>query len=199
MMALNPYLRAQLFPRIIRLYNQEHTNVFPKHYADKSHPNIWLAEALQNIFPESLFIGIQRNPYATVASMLKHEGVSSWHSKWKEYPIPNYFLGITSSIANKYDELSLAEKCALRWKAHKERLEYLKIVLKDKLLILNYEDLINNTEEEINKLQNFLNLSKPFAMPEVKKESLNKWKKELSNETISEIKNVIENENIRFF
>lgn len=100
-MALNLTLEVELFGRLVAAYNP-HLNY------------IWTAEKLKKVFPKSLFVGIERNPYATVASMMKHKGVSAWHGRWREFPIPNRFLGITPELEDVYDNLPLASQCALR-------------------------------------------------------------------------------------
>jgi hypothetical protein len=69
-------------------------------YLDKSHPNIWIADKIKEEFPEAKFVGIERNPFATVSSMLKHRGVMKWHRDWKSFPVPNRFLGIDGNISN---------------------------------------------------------------------------------------------------
>lgn len=80
-MALDPTLRPRLLPGLLRRYRLRHALAVPSHYVDKSHPNLWLAEALADAFDDALFVGIVRNPYATVASMLRHEGVLEWHRR----------------------------------------------------------------------------------------------------------------------
>ena len=79
-MALDPSQQRELFPKLVRAYEEEKRRVQPKRYADKSHPNIWIAEALSEVFPDAQFLGIERDPFGTVASMLKHKGVLKWHA-----------------------------------------------------------------------------------------------------------------------
>jgi hypothetical protein len=42
----------------------------------------------------ALFVGIEHNPFSTVASMLKYEAVLGWCVHWKNFPVPNRFWGI---------------------------------------------------------------------------------------------------------
>jgi len=148
-----------------------------------------LSEDLLNVFSDALFIGIQRNPYAAVASMLKHHGACSWYKeRWKEYPIPNSFLGITKTNAIQYESISNASKSALRWKSHKVRMNQLGSLLKSKLHIIQYENLIVNTEDELLKLEKFLSLNpKSIPIPIIKIESLDRWKSELTVEMKEQI------------
>ncbi|WP_332694840.1 sulfotransferase family protein [Halalkalibacter lacteus] len=191
-MALNNTTKKELFPQLVELYRKEQKIAYPKHYADKSHPNIWLAEELAATFPNAKFIGIYRNPYATVASMLKHQGVQMWYKKWSDYPIPNRFLGITNENVNDFKQMSLPVKCALRWQSHKLQLNYLETTLKERLHIISYEKLIRQHKAEAKKLQTFLKLIKPFPSIQIKKESLNRWKSELSKSMCKEIESVLE-------
>ena len=94
-MALDPGKRDVLLPKLIERYRIEHQSVSPKHYADKSHPNIWIAEELAAAFPEALFVGIQRNPYATVAGHAEARGRARLAQAMEGIPVPNRFLGIT--------------------------------------------------------------------------------------------------------
>lgn len=190
-MALDFGNKQKLLPELIARYRWEHSQVAPQHYADKSHPNIWWAEKLAEAFPNSLFVGTNRNPYATVASMLKKTGVLAWHQRWKEFPIPNPFLGITQRNMKDYEKMSLAAKCALRWRSHQERMEYLRSALGARLYVVCYEKLILDPEERVRHLGEFLQLKSPLPMPKVKKESLERYKSELSPEMMDEIASVV--------
>jgi len=190
-MALNPSLEEKLFGRLVAAYRWQLFNSSPRLYLDKSHPNIWIAEKLKKAFPQSLFVGIKRNPYATVASMIKHRGVSAWHSRWREFPIPNRFLGITPEIANDYDNIPFASQCAMRWVAHNDRMSELENTLGDDLLMISYESFAKNTEKTIHELQLFLGLNKPIPVPDVRTDSLDKWKNQLSDEEVLQIQNIV--------
>ena len=190
-MAVDARKKDELFPKLVQHYRFSHARVAPRHYADKSHPNIWLSEELAGVFPDAVFVGIQRNPYATVASMLKHYGVLAWHTWWKDFPIPNRFLGITASIADTYDSLPLAAKCALRWRAHAEQMRYLGSALKERLCVLSYENLILDTAWELARLTDFLNLDSSLPIPKVKRQSLDRWKQDLRPEDREAIDRII--------
>jgi hypothetical protein len=165
----------------------------PKHYLDKNHPNIWHVEYLAKAFPNALFLGIERNPYATVSSMLLHDGVLYWQKHWKNYPVPNKFLGIDSGTANVYDDFPLAKQCAMRWLSHHNRMNTLKSLLGPSIKVIKYEHFANNPKKIIRELEQFLDLSHPLSIPDVKLESLHKWKKNLSDNQIQQIYEVIGN------
>lgn len=190
-MALDPSLERQLFERLVLTYQWQLRQSTPRLYVDKTHPNIWLAELLKRSFPDALFLGIERNPYATVASMLRHQGVSSWHRRWREFPIPNRFLGISEELADGYDDIPLASQCALRWLAHHERMNELRTVFGGNLFVVQYEHFAVQTESVVRELQDFLGLRSSIPIPDVKSESLAKWKEQLSDSEIQQIHRVV--------
>lgn len=193
--AVDPRQRRALLPKVLRQYKIEHTLVAPQHFADKSHPNIWLAGDLAKAFPDSLFVGVRRSVYGTVASMLKHSGVMQWIHEWKRYPIPNRFLGIDEAEAATYESRSLAARCAMRWVSHSRQLDDLKPVLGAKYLILDYETLQQDTDAQLAALSSFLGLKVPLPLPPVKRESLDRWQTELTRDQIADIRAVVgENE-----
>jgi hypothetical protein len=190
-MALYPASRSVLLPKVLRRYRAERLLAAPRHYADKSHPNIWLVEELTENIPEALFIGMFRGAHATVASMLKHREVLSWVENWKRFPLPNWFLGITDRNQHLYDDLPLAAKCALRWRAHRDRLYALKESEGDRLMILNYEALQDAPQASLESLRLFLSMEKPFPLPNIRHTSRDRWQQELSAQDIAAIDDVI--------
>ena len=123
--------------------------------------------------------------------MLKHQGVLSWHQRWKEFPIPNRFLGITPDLEQDYDNIPLEKQCAMRWLAHHNKMNSLKETIGKDLLVISYETFAHNTEQQILELQQFLRLKHSIPIPEVRKESLDKWKTQLSEEQITNIQEVV--------
>jgi hypothetical protein len=190
-MALVPRLEGELFGQLVAAYQRQLSESSPRLYLDKSHPNIWIAEKLKDAFPQALFLGIERNPYATVASMMKHPGVSAWHKHWREFPIPNRFLGITPELADVYDSIPFAAQCAMRWVAHHERMNALRAILGQDVSVISYESFARDPEKIIIELQRYLGLSKPIPIPDVKTDALDKWESQLSKEEIMQIQKVV--------
>jgi hypothetical protein len=122
---------------------------------------------------------------------LRHKGVRYWAEHWEEYPVPNRFLGITRENREAYAQMSLAGRCAVRWLAHLRRLDELEGVLGERMIRLRYDDLQLRTAEELARLQRFLRLQAPIPFPAIKKESLERWKSELSPEQIAAIEEVV--------
>lgn len=203
-MALNPTRKLELFPKLVHEYEKEKNECTTRYYIDKSHQNLWLAEELIDAFPDARFIAIQREPYAVVASMLRHSSpvesdqafqafpkpnsILEWHRRWKEFPVPNRFLGITEDMIDSYDQFSMARKCALRWRAHSERLKYLVSKYRSKFHVVIYENLILQSSNEIERLGRFLGISD--LTTEARSESLQKWREILSPAQCEEIEEV---------
>jgi len=190
-MALNPSLEKTLFEKLTRAYKWQLLKSAPRLYLDKTHPNIWLAEKLKAAFPHALFVAIERNPYATVASMLKHEGVLAWHARWREFPIPNRFLGITPELANRYDTIPRAAQCAIRWLAHHDRISALRTTLGSSLIVISYETFADHTGQTVRDLQHFLGLRAAIPIPHVNRDSLQKWQTQLSADQIQQIQSIV--------
>lgn len=190
-MALDASRKEKAFRRLVYIYRIAQAWAAPRLYVDKSHPNIWLVEDLVRAFPGSRFIGIQRTPYATVASMLKHEGVLFFIRNWKEFPVPNPFLGITRENQERYGGLSMAAQCALRWRSHCERLQALTAFLGPRLHVIPYEDLVQDHGRILAGLAAFLDLSTPVPPGIVRERSLDRWRSELTARQIQEIDDIL--------
>ncbi len=175
---------------LVQRYRWEHSKVAPLNYVDKSHPNIWLVEDLARAFPNALFVGIRRNPYATVSSMLQHSGVRRWCEEWQKLPLPNQFLGIEEGQSDWYASLPLPSRCAVRWVSHSRRLDALKAAFPDSLQVVEYEDLFHDTAQILTNLQTFLNLAEPFPLPPIRTESMTKWETNLTAEDIGAIEQI---------
>lgn len=188
--ALFPDERETLFLGIcIRIDSiAKETNLLP---AYKIHQLLWMAEQLAKRYPDAKFIGMQRTVHACVASMLEHPGVSKWCKQWRRYPIPNEFLGITGKTTKEYNGYTLSQRCAQRWVTHYHRLQLAKSRLMDRLLVVDYERLVTKPKENLQRIQKFLELKKPFPTISTKSDSLVKWKKRLSKKEISEINQIL--------
>ncbi|MDZ5696130.1 sulfotransferase [Chelativorans sp. M5D2P16] len=190
-MAIDPSAEARLLPGLLRRYQLEAASARPKRLLDKSHPNIWLAEQLAEAFPAARFIGVLRDVFGTVASSLRHEGVRYWAENWDAYPVPNRFLGVSEDNREAYARMSLAGRCAVRWHAHLRRLDELETVLGERMIRMRYHKLQTDTAQELQRLQEFLDLDDPIARPEIKSKSLVRWKEDLSEQQVAEIRAIV--------
>lgn len=190
-MATHPKLQERLLDRHVWAYLKQRIRSVPLRYGDKSHPNIWIADRLADRIRGAVFLGVNRNPYAVVASMLQHDGVLSWIERWEELPLPSPFLGVEAGEEDRYRSLPLAAKCALRWKSHQERMVDLVQQLGPRLHVVSYEDLILRTERELTSLQHALGLEQSFSQPRVKEDSLDRWHHELDDRQLRAVGEIV--------
>lgn len=186
--AVYPRRRGRLLPVLRGIYAWETLRSRPRHYADKSHPLIWHAEEVARWFPSAKFVGINRSVFGTVASMLRHSGVSQWQKDWLAYDVPNAFLGITLENVDRYGDLTPAERAALRWRSHQDRMTALDDTLGSRLMILNYEDLVDNYDARVSDLWSFLEVRAASVQehrPNMK--SRDAWRDQLSPEQIAAV------------
>ncbi len=189
-MAQHPEREPSLFPRLAERYRGEHRVVLPKHYVDKSHPNLWIAERLAGEFPEARFVAIWRTLEGTVASMLKHDGVRHWVEAWDKEPCASRFLGVTEDMIPAYRRMSIAERCAVRVIAHHREIERLTDRLGGRLHVVAYESLISWPDLEVNRLADFLGLKVPDTIPMPKAESRSKWRTQLTDRERLDIRTI---------
>jgi len=179
-MAIDPHNEPVLLSGLVAEYQQQIHQSGRQIYLDKSHPNTWLADKLAGLLPDVLFIGIERGPFAVVASMIMHRGVTAWQENWKQFPLPCRFLGIDGDNIEKYEAMSVVEKCATRWLAHHKQMKWLMEELGDRLLVISYESLIQNTAVELERLAKAVGLITPIPVLDVKRKSLDKWRSQLT-------------------
>lgn len=176
--------------RLIHKYKKLLKHSQADYILDKTHPVIWFAETMMNKIPESIFVGIIRNAYQTVSSMLNHQGVMEWYSILPQDK-PNRFLGITEENKTFFKDLPIESKCTYRWLSHKKELIRLKHTLKDRYLLFDYNDFLNNIDDSLNKLSDFLGLDNHFHPEKLKTESLDKWKTYLNENQIKNIDSIV--------
>jgi hypothetical protein len=179
-MAIDPLHIQVLMPSLLAYYRDAHERVLPKHFADKSHSNLWIAEHLADHFPEARFIGIRRAVAPTVASMLKHPGVLSSIFDWDRAQRLCRYLNVTDIEA--YCALTLEERCAKRVVGSAAEIVRLQQALPNRVHVVNYEALHINPRAVLSSLANFLGVADDFGGPMPRSDSLEKWRSELSDE-----------------
>jgi hypothetical protein len=159
-------------------------------YVDKSHPNLFNVPALLSYFPEAKFIGIYRNVFETVASMLTHGACANWGARYKELKFPNEFLGLDVHNIERYESATLAGRCAFRWFSHYSKLLQLEAEYNDQFLLINYRDLIQQNESQTKRIGKFLNTRLQCVKPDMSCQA--KWKTKLTVGEYEEILSVLD-------
>jgi len=152
-------------------------------FINKNPENIKRMDALDEIFPDALFVCIIRNPFAVVNSMV--------HRARKEGNA--YYDGIPTSGVD-IDKINDIEYASLNLKQNLELVFEFSKKVKDRMHFLFYEDLIRDGKSEIRKLIKFLELSEPSGFFDGLPEFVDmnkKWKKGLTNNELGTISKIL--------
>lgn len=185
--ASQPSTRPDLLPKIVRRYQTALAGSTTACTVDKSHPALFLAPDLTDALPGVRFIAIQRKVESVVASGLRHDGVRAWVEATRPPELPNPFLGISADNWDTYRTLGPAGKLAVRWNATQRAIAELAARLPDHCHLVDYERLHDATDAELARLQQFMQLSVPIQVQEVRSGSLNRWQTDLTAEHLADI------------
>lgn len=181
-------LKTILKYRLSKIYKSS-----SQHVLEKSHPSLWLVDFLMKSFKSSKFIFVYRDLEPTVSSMLEHKGVSSWYDRLPQNKV-NRFLGITKENVATFEQLSIEEKCALRWKSHYDEIFRLKAKYPENVFVVKYDYFMKHSNAVLQEVSEFLEIKNTFAPEDFKIKSLNKWKDKLSDEQLKRIRNLVAND-----
>jgi len=190
-----------VLPKIYHAYNKYQRKYYPRHYADKTHGAIWIADSLLYMFPHARFIGIERNALPTITSLIhRNSSMRTRRSgnRWKKFSIPTGPSGITHTIAEYYHRLSMYERATLVWIAHRAKMEQMKRMIKDQLLVVSYEKLIRDLPNQLRLISNFLGFkvkANKESVPDTRPNR--KWKKEIPAKEVDKINNLLNRKDIR--
>lgn len=123
---------------------------------DKNPANTLYMEKIEKVFPNSKFIALVRNPIDNV----------------------NSFMNVSFDSNNP-------KILAHRWDFYNKHILDFKKRNPKKLLIVNYENLVNDTEKSLSMIADFLGIKSYFSL-EKERPKKHKWQNNLGN-TISEI------------
>ena len=133
---------------------------------EKTPTHTHYAETILREIPESKFIGIVRSPYAVVASNMKYGTVRL------------KLLGVRQAkVLGGFWE----------WRRHYEELRRLRVCLPaDRLLIVNYENMVRDVASTLNDINEFLGTTLcPHDVPfELDKSTINKYEADLTRPDI---------------
>ena len=186
-MAVDPDREAELLEPALREYDRLFCRAHPFHFADKTHPALWIAGHLKHHYDDSVFIALRRNVEPTVASMLQHNGVRRWCEEWETYPVPNRFLGITAANVEWYRSASVLERCVARWWSHENEIDRRVRDLGERILTVQYERLVEDPQATLEVVREFLGLREKFPDAKPQAKSLDKWKDYLTREDVDQI------------
>lgn len=183
------YMDAYSIENLIKDYDRFLNKSKKKIVLDKTHPNLWLVDEINSEVENAFFIGIKRNVYATVNSMLNHQGVLNWY-KTLDLEKPNNFLGINSFNVDFFKDLPLEAKCALRWQSHQNKLKSFEGIMSN-FITVDYEDFYCNVEGVLNSINILIDEQLEYQVETLNKLGDTKWKGQLTQKQIRNIQNVI--------
>jgi Sulfotransferase family len=130
-------------------------------YGDASPDLIYCAGELVDAFPDARIVQIIRDGRDVVAGMLEDSGVLSWFSPGVaniESEFPNPFFGIeTRADLDAWPGLSLAAKCALRWRGSVRQMARLRSSMTaEQLTTLRYEHVIRDPRAAAGAVSGFI-------------------------------------------
>jgi hypothetical protein len=191
-MAIGVHGLRDLVPKMIRQMNAVASGFPKKHSVFKAHPAIWAAEDLAKLDDDIVFVGIQRDAVATVASMLAHAGVSGWDAD--QLPVPCPFIGKTEKNADGFGKLAAHVRHAIRVRSHTRELRRLKKALgKDRIRVVNFDTLVKSPTRALKPVEDLLGLTVSFKEVDFEQPdaaTLTKWKR-LSPSVVGDITKVM--------
>jgi len=142
--------------------------------------------AIQKIFPDAKFINVSRDPRAVVSSM------SERYDQEGEFDIGMYEK-ITNDV--KFQSFEPIEKFAWYYKEFTDAITKFSSQNKNNFLTIQYEKLLQNPNDTIQNILKFCELDLPEFFDEmsslIQQNTLDKWKKTLSQKDIEKISNIV--------
>jgi len=140
--------------------------------------------AIQKTFPDAKFINVTRDPRAVVSSMLERNEIEG-----------QFDPGVSVQNATKFEKLDTIERFAWYYKEFTYAIEKFSIQNKNDFMTIRYEELLQNPNSTIRNILEFCDLSLSAFLDDmpslVQKNTLDKWKKTLSQKDIEKISNII--------
>jgi Sulfotransferase family len=163
-------------------------------YGDASPALMYCAEALVDAFPDARLVQIIRDGRAVSAAMLSDPVELAWFRPGIaniDTEFPNPFFGIESEADRAaWPELSVAGKCAMRWRGSVHKMARLRNSLgADQLTTLRYEQVIAEPKAAAGALSDFLgDKVGRIDVPAAHKDD--SWRRLLSPAQLAEIEKV---------
>ncbi|MFC7328471.1 sulfotransferase [Marinactinospora rubrisoli] len=162
-------------------------------FGDAGPDLLYSAAAIGAAFEDAVFVQVIRDGRDVVADMLADEQSTAWLRPGMaggEHEVPNPFFGIeTEEERSGYARLSLATRCAMRWRSAVRLSARLRATLgPERLLTLRYEELFGGEVKTAQQLSSFTG-TRVSAVELVRDEphGIGAWRKRLSADQRSEV------------
>jgi Sulfotransferase family len=168
-------------------------------YGDASPELLYCAEVLIDAFPDARFVQVIRDGRDVVAGMLgDSDALTAFRPGFAnlDSEFPNPFLGIESETDRAgWDELSLAGKCAMRWRSAVRMSARLRYSLSaQQLATLRYEEIVSKPDNAAGLMSEFVGarvsaiaLRDPHPHRALEPGA---WRRTLSSEQATEVENI---------
>jgi len=165
-------------------------------YGDGSPDLLYSAEMLVAAFPDARFVQVIRDGRDAVAGMLADGDTLAWFRPGfanLDTEFPNPFLGVENETDRAgWTELSLAGKCAMRWRSAVRVSARLRATLSEQqLTTIRYEELVTKPDNAAGLVSEFVGAEVPAValqdpVPQIAPEP-GSWRRTLSTEQASEV------------
>ncbi len=170
-------------------------------YGDASPDLMYCAEALVDAFPDAKLIQIIRDGRDAVTAMLGDAAVLGWFRPGLanvETEFPNPFFGVeTEEDLAAWPELSVAGKCAMRWRGSVRTMARLRTAMSaEQLTTIRYESLVAHPAAMLAAVSGFVGAEVSAAgLRRGRRDSVpgmepGAWRRQLSTAQVSEIESV---------
>lgn len=128
-------------------------------WLEKANAMVLIQDLVETFYSEALILHIIRNPFDVYCSAVRHPGLMSWFPRVNEVfgQGDNKFMGTNAAIEANYNNLSLVEKMAYKWKSWVEcGLQWQKT--SSRIYTLTYEEMARNPGKTFVNIGEFLRL-----------------------------------------
>ena len=168
-------------------------------YGDGSPDLLYSAEMLVSAFPDARFVQVIRDGRDAVAGMLADTDTLAWFQPGfanLDTEFPNPFLGVENETDRAgWTELSLAGKCAMRWRSAVRVSARLRATLSaQQLTTIRYEELVTKPDNAAGLVSEFVGaevsaVALQDPVPQIAPEP-GSWRRTLSTEQATEVEKV---------
>jgi len=164
-------------------------------YGDASPALMYCAESLVDAFPDARIVQVVRDGRAVVAAMLADPEELAWFRGGVaniDTEFPNPFFGVeTEADREAWPKLSVASKCAMRWRGSVHKMARLRNTLgPDQLTTFRYEQVISDPHGVASALGNFIGVKVGRIDAPPDQPRPNGWRRVLSPEQLADIEGV---------
>ena len=168
-------------------------------YGDGSPDLLYCAEMLVSAFPDARFVQVIRDGRDAVAGMLADTDTLAWFQPGfanLDTEFPNPFLGVENETDRAgWTELSLAGKCAMRWRSAVRVSARLRATLSaQQLTTIRYEELVTKPDTAAGLVSEFVGAEVSAValrdpVPQIAPEP-GSWRRTLSTEQATEVEKI---------